>query len=133
MSTENTQHKLPLSTGVLYAAPIVTFLTLGTVLNVTDPLTSGPLSILVVLVLIYMFIFSALSVLLHIIALIIRLVSSTNVLQLRTGYYVLSVASLAPVLFIALNTLGQLDILECSLIIILVSLGCFYIVRRTAK
>lgn len=131
--TENTPHQQSLKIWVLYTAPIITFLVLAGVLNATDPLASGALSILVVFVLIYLFILSTLSVLFHIVALIVRLVSPGRALQLRTGYYLLSVASLAPVLFIALNTLGQLDILECSLIVIFVGLGCFYIVRRTSK
>lgn len=131
--TENTQRRTPLKVVALYIAPIATFLALGLVLNATDPLASGPLSILGVFILIYLFLFSSLSVLLHIVGLIIHLVSPSRVLPLRTGYYLLSIATLAPVLMIALNTLGQLDLLECSLIIIFVALGCFYIVRRTAK
>lgn len=118
---------------VLYIAPIITFLILAVVLNATDPLASGPLSILVVFVLIYLFILSTLSVLFHVVSLIVRLFKPGRAVRLRTGYYVLSVASLAPVLFIALNTLGQLDVLECSLIVLFVGLGCFYIVRRTSK
>lgn len=131
--TEHKDHPKSLKMVALYAAPIVILLTLGAVLNATDPLASGPLSILVVFVLIYLLILSTLSVLLHVIAFIVHLVKPTATLPLRKGYYLLSVAALAPVLLIALNTLGQLDLLECSLILVLVSLGCFYVLRRTAK
>ena len=116
-----------------YLAPLGAFVALLAVLNATDPLTSGPLSILAVFVLIYLLILSTLAVLLHIFALAIRLIKPEITLPLRQGYYLLSVASMAPVLLIALNTLGQLDILECFLIFVLVGLGCFYILRRTAK
>lgn len=53
--------------------------------------------------------------------------------SMKRGYYVVSIVGLAPVLFVALNTLGQLDILEIVLILLLVGLGCFYVVRRSSK
>lgn len=118
---------------VFFVAPIVTLLALGIVLNITTPLESGPLIILVVLLLLYAFICSLLAAVLHSVTTILHAMRPKNRFSARRGYYVVSVISLAPVLFIALNTLDQLDPLEIILIILLVSLGCFYTLRRTAK
>lgn len=120
-------------TVLVYTAPLCTFVALLALLNLTHPLTSGPLSILAVFILMYALILSLLGVLWRIVSFAVQLINPRIILPLRRGYYVLSVVSLAPVLLIALNTLGQLDILECLLIFILIGLGCFYILRRTAK
>ena len=117
----------------IYIAPILAFLALGAVLNMTNPLDSGPLVILVVFVLLYVLIVSALSAALHLVGAVVRMVKPDRPIRMRRGYYVVSIVALAPVLFVALNTLGQLDVLESTLILILVSLGCFYVLRRSAK
>jgi len=120
-------------TASIYAAPVLVFLALGAVLNMTNPLESGPLIILVVFVLLYVLIASALSAALHLVGAVVHILRPGKVFFLRRGYYVVSIVALAPVLFVALNTLGQLDILEIVLIFTLVSLGCFYALRRSAK
>lgn len=118
---------------IIYLAPFVALLALGAVLNMTNPIDSGPVSILVVFVMLYLLILSVLAAVLHLVGAIIRMVRPQQGFSLRRGYYVLSIVSLAPVLLVALNTLGQLELLEIVLILILVGLGCFYVVRRTAK
>jgi hypothetical protein len=102
------------------------------VLNVTNPLQAGPLSILAVFILLYVFIFSVLSALLHLFHAVLKMIRPQSQ-SFRRGYYIASVLALAPVLLVALNTLGQLGMLEIILILLLVGLGCFYMVRRTAK
>ena len=122
-----------LRTAVIYAAPFAALIALGAVLNMTNPLESGPLVILVVFMLLYILILSALSAALHLVGAVVRMVRPGRPFSLRRGYYMLTIIALAPVLLVALNTLGQLDALEIVLILILVGLGCFYVVRRTAK
>lgn len=125
-----TRHALTI---LIYMAPIVCLMTLMFVLNVTNPLQTGPASILLVFVMLYLLVFTTLSAILHIVGAVWRVVRPGRVRSLRRGYYVLSVISIAPVLMVALNTLGQLGILEGSLILLLVGLGCFYVLRRTTK
>lgn len=117
----------------IYLAPFGALLVLGAVFTATNPIDSGPISILFVFMLLYLLILSVLVAVLHLIGAIFRMVRPQRAVSLRRGYYVLSVASLAPVLLVALNTLGQLQLLEIVLVLILVGLGCFYVVRRTAK
>jgi uncharacterized membrane protein len=122
-----------INTATIYAAPMVALLALGFVLNTTNPLQSGPLIILAVFVLIYIVVVSLFSAALHLIATVVRMVRPSSRFSMKRGYYVVSIIGLAPVLFIALNTLGQLDMLEIVLILLLFGLGCFYVVRRSSK
>jgi hypothetical protein len=122
-----------INTATIYAAPVAALIALILVLNTTNPLQSGPLVILAVFVLIYVLIVTALSAVFHLVATILRMIRPASHFSMRRGYYVVSIIALAPVLFVALNTLGQLDVLEIILIILLVGLGCFYVIRRTAK
>jgi|SRR6185503_21376239 len=128
--TKYTKH---INTAVIYVAPFAALILLGAVLNMTNPLESGPMVILVVFMLLYVLILSALSAALHLVGAVVRMVRPGRPFSLRRGYYMLTIIALAPVLLVALNTLGQLDALEIILILILVGLGCFYVVRRTAK
>lgn len=128
--TKYTEH---LHAAVIYTAPFASLVLLGVVLTMTSPLESGPAVILVVFTLLYVFILSAFSAALHLVGAVVRMIRPGRPFSLRRGYYVLTIIALAPVLLVALNTLGQLDVLEIVLIFILVGLGCFYVVRRTAK
>jgi hypothetical protein len=120
-------------TVLIYLAPVFCFLLLILILNQTNPLQTGPASILLVFVMLYLLVLTTLAAILHIVGAVWKVVRPRQALSLRRGYYMLSVVSIAPVLMVALNTLGQLEILEGSLILLLVSLGCFYILKRTAK
>lgn len=116
----------------IYGGPVISFLLLGGVLNMTSPLESGPVIILLVFVLFYVFVASVLALILHAVGVVLRMLRPQSTLRLRRWYYIISVVALAPVLFVALNTLGQLKILEISLILLLIALGCFYVLRRSA-
>jgi hypothetical protein len=119
--------------GVVYLSPFVCLLLLGVMLNISNPLQAGPASILVVFILLYLLILTTLAAALYAVGAIWKMLNPSRPLSLRRWYYVMSVASIAPVLFVAINTLGQLESLEGGLIIVLVSLGCFYVLRRSAK
>lgn len=120
-------------TVLIYLAPVACFLLLIAVLNGTNPLQTGPASILLVFIMLYLLVLSTLAAILHVVGAVWRTLRPRTIINLRRGYYVLTVVSIAPVLMVALNTLGQLGILEGSLILLLVSLGCFYVLRRTTK
>jgi hypothetical protein len=121
-----------LKTVAVYGGPFICFGVLITVLNMTNPLQTGPLSILAVFALLYVFVLSVLCALLHLFSAVLHMIRPQS-RPLKQGYYVASVVALAPVLLVALNTLGQLGVLEVVLILLLVGLGCFYMLRRTAK
>jgi hypothetical protein len=46
-------------------------------------------------------------------------------------YYIASIVALAPVFLLALNSIGQLEVKDFILVIMLVGLACFYVIRRS--
>src|SRR5690349_5049100 len=112
------ERKRSLRRGLIYATPVACLLLLIIFLNSTNPLQTGPLGVLAVFILLYLLIFSALCVIFRTVSSIVRMVlKPQRMIALRKGYYLMSVVSLAPVLLVALNTLGRLDVLEIVLII----------------
>ena len=116
-----------------FALPVLWLLTLMALFNATSPLKSGPLSVLLAFVLIYLLVSSTLYMAVFSIMGILKLLSLTKPMPKRLVYYLVSVIALGPVFILALNTLGRLDPKDIILVIILLALGCFYVVRRSAK
>ena len=102
-------------------------------MNITSPLQNGPLSVLAVFSLAYLFIASTLYAVAIIAFKIAHLLGWRRSLHRKQLYYLASVISLGPVLLLALNTLGQLEIKEVILITLLLTIGCFYVLRRSRK
>lgn len=102
-------------------------------MNVTSPLQSGPLSVLTVFVLTYLFITSTLYAGVIVGHKIASFLGWKRPLHRKQLYYLVSVIGLAPVFFLALNTLGQLELKEVLLVILLLTMGCFYVMRRSKK
>ena len=102
-------------------------------MNATSPLQSGPLSVLAAFVLIYLLISSLLYTAMIIVFKVMQLLGQRSPLGNKTLYYLVSVIGLGPVFVLALNTLGQLEIKDTLLVIVLVSIGCFYVLRRNRK
>lgn len=118
----------------IYGLPLVWGIILLLFVNITNPLDSGPLSVLVVFILIYLFISSLLYAAVFNVVRVLKLMKVSNKLpSMRIIYYLTSVVALGPVFLLALNTINQLDPKDVALVIILVGLGCFYVVRRATK
>jgi hypothetical protein len=117
----------------IYALPVLWLISLMVLFNATSPLKSGPLSVLFAFVLIYLLVSSTLYMAVFSIMSILRLLSLAKPMSKRLVYYLVSVIALGPVFILALNTLGQLDPKDIVLVVVLLSLGCFYVVRRSAK
>lgn len=113
--------------------PFVWVLSIFLFMNITSPLQSGPLSVLVVFVLVYLFITSTLYAGVIIGHKLASFLGWQRALHRKQLYYLVSVIGLAPVFFLALNTLGQLEIKEVLLVILLLAIGCFYVMRRSRK
>lgn len=102
-------------------------------MNMTSPLKSGPFSVLIVFGMIYLFVTSLLYALVLAIGRISQFFDKKLPLSKRRLYYLISVISFGPVFILALNTLGQLDIKEVLLVILLLCIGCFYVLRRSRR
>src|SRR5689334_13638872 len=113
-----------------YALPIIWGLGLFIFLNVTSPLQSGPLSVLAAFVLIYLLVTSIMYVVCTLFLKVTAFLGWKKVVPPKTVYYLVSVIGLGPVFILALNTLGQLEIKDIILVVLLLVVGCFYVLRR---
>lgn len=125
-----TQHIKLLAT---YGLPFIWGAALFIFLNVTSPLQSGPLSVLATFVLIYLFVTSTLYAISILSLKITNFLGWKRILPAKTVYYLVSVIGLGPVFILALNTLGQLEIKDIILVVLLLVVGCFYVLRRGRK
>ncbi|MDB5187477.1 MAG: hypothetical protein JWM07_949 [Candidatus Saccharibacteria bacterium] len=124
---------------VLTISFIMATMLLVIVLQTTTPATIGPLGILFVFVLMYVSVLCALTFLLFISSRMIAKVSSSITLRrpiqplsLVKAYYFSSVVALAPVMFIGMQSVGEVGFYDLALIIIFVIISCVYITKRTA-
>lgn len=115
----------------IYIAPIVCMAALLGVLYASSPLAIGPAGILLVFGLIYAVLTSLLYALLTAILAVAAHFNFRVQLTPRLLYYVVSIVALGPVFLLALNSIGQLEVKDFILVILLIVLACFYVIRRS--
>lgn len=109
--------------------PILCVVTLLLILNVSNPAESGPLLILVVFTIFYIF---AACVFYGVSRLLTSLSSKLFRIKIskKKTAYLSCVLAFAPLLILALSTLGVVGVVEIALVFTLVGIGCFYVSRR---
>ncbi len=126
-------------TTVGYLVPLFALVMLLLLVNLTDPVSAGPGGILLVFLLIYVFWAGLFFTLLHLgvrvaSRLIIKYRRTVTVRSLQLGvrkaYYIASALAFVPVLFLAMNSLGQLQIRDVGLVLVFMILIIFYITKR---
>lgn len=124
---------------ILAVGLVVSVVLLGIMLQTTAPTTAGPLGILIVFILMYVSVLSALTFLLYGINKVIwKLASSfapkkaASSLTLTRSYYFSSVLALAPVIFIGMQSVGQVGVYDILLVVLFMVIACVYIAKRTA-
>ena len=108
-------------------------------LQVTNPASIGPLGIFVLFIMVYL---SVLGVLTYLIfwaslavskvILFLRARRSVQPLSFRRAYYFSSVTSLAPVMIIGMQSVGEVGVYEMLLIVFFTVIACIYIAKRTS-
>lgn len=116
---------------------LVAFVLLVLLLQTTQPATIGPLGILAVFILMYM---SALGVLTFLIywvnRLMIRMTVSLTIkrplepMSFGRSYYYASVAALAPVMIIGMQSVGDVGFYDLLLVVVFEVIACVYIAKR---
>lgn len=116
---------------LVYGLPVLSLAVLLVLLHAVSPLNAGPLGILLVFALIYIFTASALYLLLEILLKIIHLLApSKGSASNKKLYYIVSIVAFAPVFLLALHSIGQLEVRDFLLVIVLVAISSFYVMRR---
>lgn len=124
---------------VVVSSVAIAVVILGVVLHTTQPSTIGPLGILIVFILMYVSALGLLTFLLYTSSKIIRKLSASftvkkpiRPLTLSRSYYFSSVLALAPVMFIGMQSVAEVEFYDLLLIIIFVVIACIYISKRTS-
>jgi hypothetical protein len=100
-------------------------------MNYFNPNSIGPNGILIFFILFYFLCFVTTIMLLRLVVAVARLRTPGKRIIPRTrGFYFASIVALAPVMLIALNTLGQLEFIDIVLVAIFELVALFYIQRR---
>jgi len=124
---------------VLAISVTIAVVLLTVLLQTTTPATIGPLGILVIFVLMYV---SAVGVLTFLLwfgnRLLARAFAYASVkrplqsLSLQKSYYFASVIALAPVMFVGMQSVGEVSFYELLLVVIFVAISCVYIAKRSS-
>lgn len=132
---------MKVSTRTLLAlSPLATAFLLVAVLMTTNPLSIGPVGIMGVFVLVYLFSLSMTFVVLHfgIYWLSRLMISKRDTLGqrewrvgARKAYYIASVVAFVPVLFLAMRSFAELKVSDILLVGFFVAIAVFYIVKRS--
>ena len=124
---------------VLTISLAVAFMLLVILLQTTTPATVGPLGILLIFVLMYVSVLCVLTFLLFAVSKVVAKVSTSvtvkrplQPLSLIRSYYYASVLALAPVMLIGMQSVGEVNGYELSLVVLFVVISCVYIAKRTA-
>ena len=123
---------------VIAISALISVALLLVLMQVTTPSTIGPLGILFAFILMYV---SALGVLTFLVFWASRLARYASIPLIKTShlksltlvqsYYFCSVIALAPVMLLAMQSVGEISIYDVSLVMIFIVLGCVYISKRT--
>jgi hypothetical protein len=123
---------------VVALSMVTAMVLLAVILQATTPATIGPLGILFVFILLYTSVLGALTFLLFGVGKVVGKVASSfapqkpvSMFTLGRAYYYSSVIALAPVLFIGMQSVGEVSVYDVLLVAAFVVIACIYIAKRT--
>jgi len=118
---------------------IVGIALLGVLLNTTNPSTAGPLGVLAIFVLMYMLVLGALTFLLVLgsrlwarVATSMAVARPIQPLDVRRSYYFASILALAPIMILAMNSVGEVGIYDLLLVALFATIATIYVAKRSA-
>lgn len=122
---------------MVFAIPLISALVISVILIQTSPQSIGPAGILLVFLLLYVFFASCLFIVLWAGESGLRRVLGEDrvrklpkwQLEVRRSYYIASVIAFVPVALLAMQSLGQLQLRDVFLVVILAGLVSFYVLR----
>lgn len=119
-------------TGGSAAAAAASFVLLVLMWHLSTPASSGPIGILFVFILIYIFFTALVLVLMGLWSFMMQRLADRPRISDRRRYYVSSVLGFLPVLYITLLSMGGASFWGIALIVLFTGLMLFYVLRRSA-
>ncbi|HET6747608.1 MAG TPA: hypothetical protein VFH06_05910 [Candidatus Saccharimonadales bacterium] len=124
---------------IISVSIVLAIVVLTVMLQVSTPTTAGPLGILIVFIFMYVLALGVLTFFIfgasRVCARLIKIASpkaQQRPLTLVRSYYFSSVIALAPVIFIGMQSVGEVSFYDVVLVVLFVGVACFYIAKRTA-
>ena len=122
-----------------YALPFVAAIALFMIFSLTNPISAGPAGMLLVFFLVYVLFASIFFIFLHagigFIAKILNRYRNVNIREWRIGvrksYYIASVLAFGPVLLLAMQSVGQLQLRDVILTVVFLGIAIFYVIKRS--
>jgi hypothetical protein len=122
---------------ILIAILAISLLLVVVILNLTTPISAGPFGVLALFVFLYLMSLSIVTFFIFSISLVyshalkaLRVRRPRQHLSLNHSYNYATVIALAPVIFIALSSVGGVGVYEVVLVVIFAIFGCIYIAKR---
>jgi hypothetical protein len=122
---------------LLAVASLVSLCLLIVLLNTTAPVTAGPFGILAVFLFAYLILLLFIAYSLHFVSMFAAHLSVSfvsrrplEVLSLKKSYYFSSVISAAPIMMVAIQSVGSVDLYGLLLVTLFVLIGCLYVSKR---
>ena len=123
------------SKSFFYVLPVASILLLLYIWNVTNPSDAGPFGVLIVFLTLYIFCLSIIFLALRSGLIIFKRIYAHSKhqrhLSERRAYYVASIIAFLPVLLLGLHSVGQLELRDAALAVLLVGLAVFYVMKRS--
>ena len=108
-------------------------------LNITNPVTAGPLGILAIFFCSYLLLTGVLAYIFHwgsrviaYLSVVFMMRKPIEGLNLKRSYYYSTVVSAAPIMLVGLQSVGSVGIYEVSLVLIFIVIGCLYVSKRVS-
>lgn len=118
-----------------YVLPVASVLLLLCIWNFTNPKNVGPLGVLAVFLILYIFWLSVIFLILRSGLIIFKRIYARSRHQRRLSekraYYVASIVAFLPVLLLGLHSVGQLELRDIALAVLFVGLAVFYALKRS--
>lgn len=120
---------------ILAITTLLAFVILSAILQTTSPSTIHPAGILFVFILFYLLALGVLTFFIFALSKLVNQVSAKSPrpgksMLLREAYYYASVIALAPVLLIAMRSIGRGNAVDIMLVIVFELIACFYVAKR---
>ena len=115
---------------LVYAAPFLLAIAILAVLSAVNPFEIKAIGILMVFLLFYFWFLSIAFIVIRVGSRILRRMGFRSFVGTKKAYYLATVAAVLPVFLLALNSIGQLQVIDVVLVVALVALGWFYVGRR---
>lgn len=123
---------------LILTTTIVSLCLLVALLNTTTPTTAGPFGILAIFVFAYL---TSLGVVTFFLLTISRIIAHLSVafmarrplesLSLKRSYYYSTIIAAAPILLIAMQSVGAGGVYEFILVVLFITIGCLYVSKRS--